>query len=35
VDCQLRLTRVAGAEMLGHLVGLWGCELSIEVEIKL
>jgi hypothetical protein len=35
VDCHLRLTCVAGAEMLGHLVGLWECELPIEVEIKL
>jgi hypothetical protein len=35
VDCHLRLTRVADVEMLGHLVGLRGCELPIEVEIKL
>jgi hypothetical protein len=35
VDCHLRLTRVAGAEMLGHLVGLWRCEFPVEVEIKL
>jgi hypothetical protein len=35
VYCHLRLTRVAGAEMLGHLVGLRGCELPVEVEIQL
>jgi hypothetical protein len=35
VDCYLRLTRVASVEMLGHLVGLRGCELPIEVEIQL
>jgi hypothetical protein len=35
VSCHLRLTCVAGLEMLGHLGGLWGCELSIEIEIEL
>jgi hypothetical protein len=35
VDCHLRLTRAAGPEMLGYLVGLRGCELPIEVQIKL
>jgi len=35
VSCHLRLTRVAGPEMLGHLVGLRGCEFPIEIEIEL
>jgi hypothetical protein len=35
VGCHLRLTRVAGLEMLRHLVSLWGCELSIEIEMEL
>jgi hypothetical protein len=35
VGCHLRLTRVAGPEMLRHLVGLRGCEFPIEIEIEL
>jgi hypothetical protein len=35
VGGHLRLTRVAGPEMLRHLVGLRGCELPIEIEIDL
>jgi hypothetical protein len=35
VGCHLRLTRVAGLEMLGHLVGLQRCEFPIEIAIEL
>jgi hypothetical protein len=35
VGGHLRLTRVAGLEMLGHLVGLRRCEFPIEIAIEL
>jgi len=35
VSCHFLLARGAGPEMLGHLVGLRGCEFPIEIEIEL